>query len=233
MLNTPTIDLVIMTFSKELPMLKLHVESLHTNFDIGYINKIFLLINDKNSPDVIKNIEQNYLDLFKYLKNKVSIIDGLDLIGDFDYYTNSYKDISSGNFINREFLSQMITDCAISKIIQAEYYLVVDSKSLYCPYKFSDRLIKNEKIYFPMGPIWSQRWEANKEYFNAPDLYPGFEPTAVRPQIYHSKTMYRMLKEVETKSGLSWAKFLIKDFATKNQVSGISHYYLYFASFSI
>ena len=224
--NIVTADLVITTCSPELPVFRLHIESLCQNFDTTFINKIFILVNDKNSTAVIADIKENYLDLFGNIKDKVHIIDGTELLGDVDYYNNP-------QLFNKGFLAQMVTDCAISKLIETDHYFVVDSKSLFLPGDSPWFLIKKNRIYFPLQPTNFESpykiWAINKAYFNSPDRYPGFEPTSVRPQIYHAVTMQNMIAKVEKRSGMSWQQFMLNEFLKENKVSGISHFYLYYA----
>lgn len=217
------IDCVIMTFSKELPVLKLNILTLLQNFHISCLNNIYILVNDKNSSLVIEEIKKDYLKFFKHLENKVTIVDGLELLGN-DYYGRETIDINNG------FLSQMITDCAVARLVETPYYIVVDSKSLFLPNTGPWLFFKNNKTILPMGYLLDKElWRTNLEYFTATELFPGFQPSIVRPFVYHTLSMRKMIEVVERKSNFSWTDFMINSFQEKNCVSGICHAFLYYA----
>lgn len=227
-------DLVIMTFGQELPMLILHAESLHRNFDKKLINQIIILVNDKNSEQVIESINNNYKHLFLDLESKVVIVDGIDLINDKTYYENNYKEISIYSFDNKGFLSQMITDCSVSKLISTEFYIVIDSKSLYIPSKFSilaDNKIKLPVFFHNNNGCNANIWKKHLDFFNTEDILPKCLPNTLRPFVYHTQTVIDMIEFIQDKEQISWTNFLIKEF-TRTQhpvLLSLTHYYLYCA----
>lgn len=227
-------DFVIMTFSQELPMLILHLESLHRNFDKKLINQIIVLVNDKNSEQVIESINNNYKHLFLDLESKVVIVDGINLINDKTYYVNNYKEISKYSFDNKSFLSQMITDCSVSKLISTKFYIVVDSKSLYVPSKFNilaDNKIKLSVFFHNNDGCYANIWQNHLNFFNTEDILPKCLPNTLRPFVYHTQTVIDMIEFIQDKEQISWTNFLIKEFTrTQNPVlSSLTHYYLYCA----
>ena len=213
--NREKIDFVTIVYDNEteLNLLKLQAHSFKF-IDRSLLNDIIIVYNDKNPSNFKKTFKRNILPFYpRNFQHKVKIITLEDL---------NIKLESSWN-------SQQIVKLEISKLIQSEYYVMLDAKNHFIRKVNYRTFFKNGKpAIFLNNPGKMIRYYYNcLDYFEAQDPF-NYKKTGkgneilltTTPYLFHTEDVKDLLKFIENKEKTPFPIFF-------QQNRNLTEFYLY------
>ena len=187
------LDLATVVFNQELDYLKIHARSIELYVDPGFINNIWIIVND----DTPCNIDTSWYGINS---SKVKIIN----------YQELGADLSFDNLHDAGWRTQQLWKLLISNKISSEWYAVLDAKTWFVTNISQDTIFSNNQVRSGNGIIY--HWFNNcieeiKKIYGV-ELTSMLGPIGV-PFVFHTKTTQDMIKETADIVGRPFAEYFL------------------------
>lgn len=213
-LDSHKIDLVTVCYLEEMRMLKMQARSIRLHADGHFINKIFVIFNDRNFPDFQDKFRAEIEHEYGEFANRLVLVDG---------WSNLKKSRGKGGWVRQQVLKWQA-----ARFIESSHFMILDSKNHFIK-RFSA-----EHAFAQDGRMLISRYPLNKaftrKFLNACALF-GAHPTDAdfdqampqsTPYIASKQLVEEMMDEMEGLLGVDFETAFVKK-------GPFTEFYLYYA----
>ncbi len=204
-----TIDVFIVTYAEELPLLRLCLRSLGAHLERSEVGNILIVINEAESVPLKAQIMTESLSLLQDLAPKLQLLDRKD-----------FSQVEATGYC-----LQQIYKLEAARKVTTDLYVCLDCKNfLVGPTAFGDLLTGGRPRYF-LDPQDSQAhrvYMRNRymSYWGVPEPYDGVLMVSMAtPFIFERDLMIEMIEAVERREGMHFGAAFAQKFGAQNLYS--------------